>query len=98
MLTPHEIFAKMPAPIAQGILAFLHENQKPLYKATLETLAKTRNLRPVFLEKKPRAEQHAWILTQLSRRANDDTAAHLLQIWLVGAHKSLLYLLRRALN
>lgn len=80
----------MPAPMAQGILAFLHENQKPLYRATLETLAKSRNLRPVFLEKKPRTEQHAWILTQLSRKANDDTAAHLLQIWLVGAHKNLL--------
>ena len=90
MPTPHEIFAKMPAPMAQGILAFLHENQKPLYRATLETLAKSRNLRPVFLEKKPRTEQHSWILTQLSRRSNDDTAAHLLQIWLVGAHKNLL--------
>ena len=90
MLTPHEIFAKMPPPMAQGIFAFLHEHQKPLYKATLETLAKTRKLRPVFIEKKPRSEQHAWLVEQLRKRINNDTAAHVLQIWLVGAHKTLL--------
>jgi hypothetical protein len=90
MLKPHEIFAKMPAPTAQGIFAFLHEHQKPLYKATVETLAKARKLRPVFIEKKPRAEQHAWLVEQLCKRINEETAAHVLQIWLVGAHKRLL--------
>jgi len=90
MLTPHEIFAKMPAASALGIFAFLHEHQKPLYRATLETLAKARNLRPVFLEKKPRTEQYSWLSTQLARRDNDGTAAHVLQLWLVGAHKDLL--------
>ena len=76
--------------MAQGIFAFLHEHQKPLYRATLDTLAKSRKLRPVFLEKKPRAEQHAWLVDQLRKRINDDTAAHVLQLWLVGAHKTLL--------
>ena len=90
MLTPHEIFSKMPSSMAKGIFAFLHEHQKPLYKATLDTLAKARKLRPVFLEKKPRAEQHAWLVDQLGKRIHDDTAAHVLQLWLVGAHKSLL--------
>ncbi|RFC45707.1 MAG: hypothetical protein DVB28_000410 [Verrucomicrobia bacterium] len=90
MLTPHEIFLKMPSSMAQGIFAFLHEHQKPLYRATLDTLAKSRKLRPVFLEKKPRAEQHAWLVDQLRKRINDDTAAHVLQLWLVGAHKTLL--------
>ncbi len=90
MLTPHEIFAKMPTASALGIFAFLHEHQKPLYKATLETLATSRNLRPVFLEKKPRTEQYSWLASQLARRSNDGTAAHVLQLWLVGAHKNLL--------
>ena len=90
MLKPHEIFSKMPASMAQGIFAFLHENQKPLYKATVETLAKARKLRPVFLEKKPRTEQHAWLVEQVTKRLYDDTSAHVLQLWLVGAHKNLL--------
>ncbi len=90
MLTPHEIFAKMPSSMAHGLFAFLHEHQKPLYRATLETLAKARKLRPVFLEKKPRSEQHAWLVDQLRKRINNDTAAHVLQLWLVGAHKNLL--------
>jgi len=90
MLKPHEIFAKMPATMAQGIFAFLHENQKPLYKATVENLAKARKLRPVFIEKKARKDQYAWLVEQVAKRLHDDTSAHVLQLWLVGAHKNLL--------
>ncbi len=90
MLKPFEIFAKIPNDTASGIFGFLHEHQKPLYKASLETLAKSRNLRPVFLEKKPRVDQFAWLTEQVRRRQNDSMAAHVLQIWLVGAHKNLL--------
>jgi hypothetical protein len=90
MLKPFEIFAKIPQESATSIFAFLHEHQKPLYKSALETLTKSRNLRPVFLEKKPRVEQFAWLTEQVRRRQNDSMAAHVLQIWLVGAHKNLL--------
>lgn len=90
MLKPHEIFARMPANTATGIFAFLHEHQKPLYKATLDSLAKARNMRPVFIERKPRTEQHAWLSEQMHRRHNDGSAAQVLQLWLVGAHKGLL--------
>jgi len=90
MLKPFEIFAKIPNDTASGIFGFLHEHQKPLYKSALETLTKSRNLRPVFLEKKPRVEQFAWLTEQVRRRQNDSMAAHVLQIWLVGAHKNLL--------
>ncbi len=90
MLKPFEIFAKIPSETATSIFAFLHKHQKPLYKGSLEALAKTRKLRPVFLEKKPRTEQFAWLTDQVRRRQNDSMAAHVLQIWLVGAHKTLL--------
>lgn len=90
MLQPHEIFSRMPRETARGIVQFLHEHQKPFYKATVESLAQSRKLRPVFIERKPRPEQHLWVSDQLARSLNESVAAHVLQVWLVGAHKDLL--------
>ena len=90
MLKPHEIFSRMPMETGQALCQFLQVNEKPLYKATVESLAQAKKLRPVFIERKPRTDQHKWIVEQLNRRANDGIAAHLLQVWLVGANKALL--------
>jgi hypothetical protein len=90
MLSPHEIFARMPAPCAEQLFTFLHEKEKRLYKATIETLAKQRKLRGVFIERKPRPERHAWLREVLGKKVNDGVAAQLLQIWLVSAHSRML--------
>jgi len=90
MLQPHEIFSRLPAPVAEQLFSFILEREKPLYQATLDTLAKQRKLRTIFLERKPRAERHAWMRDILGKKVNDGVAAHLLQIWLVGAHAALL--------
>jgi len=89
-MVPHEIFSKMPPAAASQIFSFLFEKEKPLYKVTIETLAKKRNLRPVFVERKPREERFAWLKESLGRAINDGPAAHLLQVWLVGAQAPLL--------
>jgi hypothetical protein len=90
MLRPHEIFAQLPTESAAQLFAELHEVQKPVYKAALDSLAKAHNLRPVFLERKPRKDQHLWLVDKVRRRLHDSIAAHLLQAWLVGLHKGLL--------
>src|SRR5215217_5370348 len=90
MLTPNEILSHMPAESAQQLFAYLMEKDKPLYKATIDSLAQQRKLRPVFVERKPRNERHVWMKEALGRKQNEGVAAHLLQIWLIGAHKELL--------
>jgi hypothetical protein len=90
MLKPHEIFAQMPAAVAEQLFGFLADKEKPLYKGTIDTLAKQRKLRPVFIERKPRAERHAWMRDVVGKKVNESVAAHLLQIWLVSAHATLL--------
>jgi hypothetical protein len=90
MYQPHEIFAHLPATITEQLFGHLHDKEKPLYKATIETLAKQRKLRGVFVERKPRAERHEWMREIVGKKVNDGVAAHLLQIWLVGAHAALL--------
>jgi hypothetical protein len=90
MYKTNEIFAKMPAEIATQIFTHLGDNEKELVKATIETLSKQRNLRPVFVERKPKAERLRWIQEALGRKQNEGVAAHLLQIWLVGSQSKLL--------
>ena len=90
MYQPYEIFARLSAPVTDQLFGFLIEKEKALYKATIETLAKQRKLREIFVERKPRAERHVWMREVLGKKVNDGVAAHLLQIWLVGAQAPLL--------
>ncbi|HEX8297509.1 MAG TPA: hypothetical protein VF593_14480 [Chthoniobacteraceae bacterium] len=90
MLKPHDIFARLPATVTEQLFGFLFDQEKPLYKATIDTLAKQRKLRNIFVERKPRAERHEWMRENLGRKINESVAAHLLQIWLVGAEAKLL--------
>ena len=90
MHTTNELFAKMPATAAAQIFTHIGENEKHLLKATIDTLASQRKLRPIFVERKPKTERYAWMQDALGRKQNEGVAAHLLQIWLVGAHAKLL--------
>jgi len=86
----HDIFSSLTPDFAGRIFAFLFEKDKPVYKATIEALATKRNLRPVFVERKPRDERFAWMKDALSKPPNNGLAAHVLQVWLVGAQSALL--------
>lgn len=90
MLQPHEIVARLSPTLVEQLFAFLHDKERKLYRATIETLAKQRNFRPVFIEKMPMPKRHAWMKDQLGRTTNAAVSAHLLQIWFVGGHANLL--------
>jgi len=90
MLQPHEIIARLNPELSADLFSFLHGSERKLYQATIETLAKQRRFRPVFIERKQPAERHAWMKDALGRAANNAVAAHLLQIWFVGGHKDVL--------
>jgi len=78
-----------PARAAE-IFTFLQAEQKPVYKAAIQGLANQRNLRGVFVERKPPVERHPWMQAALGRRVSDGLASHLLQAWLLGANKQML--------
>jgi len=90
MLQPHEIVARLSPNLLEDFFAFMRGKERELYRATIDTLAKQRNFRPIFVEQMPLAKRHAWIKDQLSRPANAGASAHLLQIWFVGGHAALL--------
>jgi hypothetical protein len=89
-MKPTEIFQKMPPALAVEIFTFLQTEQKPVYKAAIQGLANQRNLRGVFVERKPPAERHVWLQNALGRNVSETLAGHVLQAWLLGANKRML--------
>ena len=90
MLTSHELLGFMSPSLALEILTYVHESDKPAYRATLGAVAEARKLRPVFLERQPRPQRHAAMLATLARPAPDMVAANLIRTWLLKKHKQML--------
>ena len=90
MLTSHELFGFMSAALADEILAYAHESDKPLYRTTLHAVAAARKVRPVFLERQPRQQRHAAMLTVLCRPALELAAGNLVRSWLVKKQNAML--------
>ena len=80
----------MSPALAARIFTFLQTDQKPVYKAAIQGLANQRNLRGVFIERKPPAERFPWMQAAFARKISDSLASHVLQAWLLGANKEML--------
>ena len=90
MLKSYELFGFMSPELANDILAFAHESDKPAYKATLAAVAQARHVRPVFLQRQPRPQRHAAMVTTLARPALDAVAGGLIRAWLLKKQKAML--------
>lgn len=86
----HELFQQMSPALAVEIFSYLQQEQKPVLKAAIQGLANQRNLRAVYVERKPPNERFTWLQNALGRKVSDTLAAHLLQAWLLGAQKPML--------
>ena len=85
-MTAYELFARLSPAEASGILEWLQESDRAAYKTCAGLLATRRKLRPVFVERKPKAERNAWMAENLGKPASADLATEILQSWLLGAH------------
>src|SRR5689334_17608229 len=90
MLTSHELIGFMSPGLAQEILSYAYESDKPLYRTTLAAVAEARKLRPVFMERQPRTQRHATMLTTLARPALEMATANLIRTWLLKKYKDML--------
>jgi hypothetical protein len=90
MLTSHELFGFMSPALANEILNFIYETDKPVYKQTLGGVAQALRVRPVYLERQPRPQRHAAMAQVLSRPGMEAAAAGLLRAWLVKKHRAML--------
>ena len=90
MLTSHELFGFMSPALSTQILEHTFENDKELYRLTLNAVAEARKLRPVFFERKPRAERNKDLVSMLAKPRLDLVAGNLLRGWLMKKNKAML--------
>ena len=86
----HELFGAISTTLATEILEFTFQNDKALYRATLDAVAQARKVRSVFMERQPRAERHATMAVYLARPNLEMASDGLLRNWLLKSHTSLL--------
>jgi len=86
----HEIYAATPPVLVTKMLDWFRANDRNVYRSAVNALCQNRKLRPVFIEKKPLAEQYAWIQKTLQIRACDSIGEQLLQAWLMSAQQPML--------
>jgi hypothetical protein len=97
-MAAQRLFGALSPALASEILEVTFANDKPLYRATLEAVAQSRKLRPVFLERQPRAERHAAVISALGRPALGLAGDTLIRNWLVKQQSALLTDFLDALN
>lgn len=90
MLKSRELLGFMSPGLANEIITFAYESDKPAYKATMTAVAEARHVRPVFLERQPRTQRHATMIATLTRPALDLVAATLIRAWLMKKHLAML--------
>ncbi len=90
MKQAYELFQEMKPDTALSVFRYLRDEQREVYKATLNSIAKERRLRPVFVQRKPVADQIDWMLKNVRLRGCSEIAAQVLQLWLLKGHSSLL--------
>jgi hypothetical protein len=80
----------MSPALANDILNFAYELDKPTYKATLNGVATALRVRPIYLERQPRPQRHASMIQILSRPGLDTVAGGMIRAWLVQKQKPML--------
>lgn len=90
MLTSHELFGFMSPALANDIITFTFENEKPTYRATLNAVAEARHVRAVFLERQSKPQRHAAMVSSLGKPNLELAAGNLLRTWLLKKYKSML--------
>jgi hypothetical protein len=89
-MAPHELFAAMSPALSTEIFEYTHTNEKQLYHGALDVVAQMRKVRPVFLERQPRAERYATMRAVLSRPNAALAADNLIRNWLLKKHNAVL--------
>jgi hypothetical protein len=90
MLTAHELFGFMSPTLANEIITFIAETEKPTYRAILNAVAEARHVRPVFMERQAKSQRHAAMIATLGKPTLDSAAGNLIRTWLVKKHRTML--------
>ncbi|HMJ90246.1 MAG TPA: hypothetical protein VK530_10540 [Candidatus Acidoferrum sp.] len=89
-MTANELFAAISPALATRIIDEVHGTDKDLYRVAVGATAQVRKVRPVFLERQPRADRHRTMATAMARPEMQMIAGNVLSGWLVKNQKAIL--------
>src|SRR5436190_5877881 len=89
-MTSYEMFATMPGALGNRILEEMAGEDKAFYRGVLDAVAQARKVRTVYLERQPRTDRHAVVVTTLARPSMEPAAANLLRTWFLKKQNQLL--------
>lgn len=89
-MTPNQILNALGSEMQLYLMSYMQNDQRPAYKAIINTLAPQRKLRPVFIFEKSKAKQAEWVLEQLRLRSNEGVTEQVFQIWLLKGNMQML--------
>lgn len=89
-MTAQQLYSAISKDLQSEIVSYLDKEHRQAYRMVLATLATQRKLRPVFMERKQRPDQHRFITEQLRMRANNGVAEQVIQIWLLKSQQGML--------
>jgi hypothetical protein len=89
-MTANELFAQISPALAARIIDEVHSSDKDLYRVAMAAVAQARKVRPVFLERQPRADRHRMMASALARSDLQMVAGNMVSGWLVKNQKTLL--------
>ncbi len=90
MLQSNVIFQHISEELSLQIIQYLKADEKEAYKSVLASLAQSRNLRPIFIQKKPIDKQISWMISNLKLKTSSEIADQVLQVWLLKAKMDML--------
>lgn len=85
-----EMFQGMSGEFAAAMLQYFRGEERDVYRSAVASLAADRKLRPVFIQRKPAADQIAWMVKTLKLRTSDEIGEQLLQVWLLKSRQEML--------
>ena len=85
-----ELFKEMPTSLSAGIIQYLRDDERDVYKSVIASLSVQKKLRPVFIQRRPLEKQIEWIVSTLSTRLGNDVGEQVIQVYLMKAHKEML--------
>jgi hypothetical protein len=97
-MTASELFSRFDPVTTELVFGFLYETDRNAYRGAMQILTSRRNLRQVFLEKKPKPERHQWMTDALSRSRNEDLALEILQNWILRGNSAMVLQFLKDLN
>ena len=90
MLAAHEIFGFMSPTLAAEIIDQIYTNDRDTYRSILASVADSRKVRPVFFERKSKADRHKDMAESLTRPRLEAAAITSLQSYLLKCQTQML--------